>query len=158
MRRARWWAACGCIVFITTASLARRAPPDQYDLFDEFNETIKDKQTGLTWQRSVTTPMSLAAGQKYCSDYRAPETGWRIPTAKELMTLVDEDVDFVFVGNNTLEPRAIDDFAFPNTPRSYFWSSTASSGGDAIVIDFRYGTTTALAASTAVYTRCVQTP
>ncbi|MBH1988473.1 MAG: DUF1566 domain-containing protein [Myxococcaceae bacterium] len=44
---------------------------------------------------------------------------WRLPSVKELRTLVDV----------TTSNPSIDIYAFPNTPASWFWSSTQIAGG-----------------------------
>ncbi|MBN2573436.1 MAG: DUF1566 domain-containing protein [Deltaproteobacteria bacterium] len=71
----------------------RAAPADtsagRYDLSTD--GIAVDMKTGLTWQRvSSATRRKLADAQSYCAtDTGLPGTGWRVPTIKELMTLVD---------------------------------------------------------------------
>src|SRR5262249_9568805 len=51
---------------------------------------VLDNKTTLTWQQ--TPPMStftLSGALSYCAGLNLGGTGWRLPTAKELLTLVD---------------------------------------------------------------------
>jgi hypothetical protein len=77
--------------------------------------TVEDAATKLTWQRSVTEGnydhLEAAA---YCAALKLSGTGWRLPTIKELHTLVDE----------TRTMPAIDRSAFPDAPSAYFWTSS----------------------------------
>jgi hypothetical protein len=53
--------------------------------------TARDVKTGLTWQRIAPTGRRrLADATTYCATGTGlPGTGWRLPTVKELMTLLD---------------------------------------------------------------------
>ena len=88
------------------------APAGRYTID---TDTVKDEKTSLTWKRAVTmmpgggNVPSLEEASKLCS---AP---WRLPTIKELATLVDESA--------TAAPF-IDLKAFPATPNLPYWSST----------------------------------
>ncbi|MFD7770422.1 DUF1566 domain-containing protein [Streptomyces sp. NPDC059787] len=77
---------------------------------------VTDLATGLTWQRA-TAPgtMSATGADDYCSALSLGGRTWRLPTSKELATLVDD-------GRVT---PAIDLEAFPDTPRTgAYWSSS----------------------------------
>jgi hypothetical protein len=66
---------------------------------------VQDTLTSLVWQQQPsTTTMSLADAQTYCS---SAGSGFRLPTLKELLSIVDLTV--------TSGPP-IDQTAFPNTP------------------------------------------
>jgi Protein of unknown function (DUF1566) len=107
------------------------APPGRYAIAAG---EVTDTQTGLIWQQG----MSAAAGATwadapaYCSTLALNGHVWRLPSLRELQTLVDE----------TKTP-AIDLTAFPGTPTTYFWTSDAFTGnpGNAWVVDFTYGFT-----------------
>lgn len=78
-------------------------------------DTVLDTKTMLTWQRNVpATIYTLANAATYCQNLNLSGTGWRLPTVKELMSLVDARA----------HTPSIDTAAFPNTPLNYFWSST----------------------------------
>jgi Protein of unknown function (DUF1566) len=79
---------------------------------------VTDPATGLTWQRSFSaTQMTAAAATSYCAGLDLDGHSWRLPSVKELATLVDED---------RVSP-ALDVSAFPGVaPDVWFWSSTVS--------------------------------
>jgi hypothetical protein len=122
--------------------------------------TVLDTSTKLTWQRTApATPMAATDALAYCSTLRLAGTGWRLPTVKELLTLVDyEDATAPLTG------AMIDRVAFPGTPASFFWSSTprplnvAGAGSGMFPVAFDYGETTGGPASTTDgnYVRCVR--
>jgi hypothetical protein len=77
-------------------------------------------------------------------------TGWRLPTIKELQSIVDL--------SQTAAPY-IDPTAFPSTPSNYFWSSSplAGSSSDAWNVSFGNGATYGTAVSGSYsYVRCVR--
>jgi hypothetical protein len=77
--------------------------------------TVTDTRTRLTWQRSPdATPRGWTFAAPYCSDLDLNGKGWRLPSVKELLTLVDE----------SRWGPAIDPVAFPSTPSDYFWTSS----------------------------------
>ena len=84
--------------------------------FTNTDDTVIDNGTGLTWQRlHVQLPMSWVDALGTCEGLQlAGYDDWRLPTLKELQTIVDE---------RRLEP-SIDLDAFPGTPPEWFWSST----------------------------------
>lgn len=79
---------------------------------------VTDPATGLTWQRGFSaTQMAAAAATSYCAGLDLDGHSWRLPSVKELATLVDE---------GRVSP-AIDVSAFPGVPPDvWFWSSTVS--------------------------------
>jgi hypothetical protein len=72
-------------------------------------ETVTDNWTGLTWQRQQAGKNYADAGT-YCSQLG---NGFRLPTTKELLSLIDP-MEY---------SPAIDRNAFPNTSSDRFWSS-----------------------------------
>jgi Protein of unknown function (DUF1566) len=74
----------------------------------------------LTWQRAVD-PQSYdwSDAQAYCAGLTLAGGGWRVPSVKELMTLLDFGV---------LQSPYVDTTAFPSTPSDYFWSSSLVAG------------------------------
>jgi len=86
------------------------------------NGTVLDTKTKLTWQQSFSdSRMTWAAAKSYCAGLGSAlgGSGWRLPTIKELQTLVDVSVS---------PGPTIDTTAFPYTPAtSDFWSSTPAS-------------------------------
>lgn len=115
---------------------------------------VYDKKTRLTWQQVVSqTTYTWSDAKTYCASASVQSalggTGWRLPTIKELHTLVDY--------TQTSAPM-IDRTAFPGIPQfSFFWSATPTAGltGVAAGLDFNAiqssdGTTTSH------YARCVR--
>jgi hypothetical protein len=93
--------------------------------------TVYDTKTKLTWQQTVPSgTYAWGDAKTYCAGLNLVGVGWRIPTVKELQTIVDDSRT-----NPATDPNA-----FPSTPSSWFWSSSAyafSSGG--WLVDFYYG-------------------
>lgn len=80
--------------------------------------TVTDTKTKLVWQEPFAPmQMTLADAKTYCPGLKATlgGTGWRLPTIKELRTLVDVSVS---------TGPAIDATYFPNMPVGGFLSST----------------------------------
>ncbi len=109
---------------------------------------VSDTLTNLVWQRQAsTTTMKWPEAQGYCSSMGS---GFRLPTLKELFSLVDLTVT---------SGATIDQIAFPNTPAySMFWSSSESPdlSGDAWFVDFTDGYSTPSIESIWYYVRCVR--
>jgi RNA polymerase sigma factor (sigma-70 family) len=111
---------------------------------------VTDPATGLTWQQvpSATT-MSAAAAPSYCASLDLDGYSWRLPSIKELATLVDED---------RVSP-AIDVSAFPGVaPDVWFWSSTVSapSPPQQWALNFNDGFSYFRSTSSTSYVRCVR--
>ena len=94
----------------------------QAGFIDNHDGTVTDNGTGLMWQQA-TAPDTYTweDGLAYCQSLDfAGHTDWRLPTAKELASLVD---------NNRYEP-AINTTFFPDTRTlssdSSYWSSTTN--------------------------------
>jgi hypothetical protein len=90
------------------------APPQRFELRGDI---AYDTRTKLSWQRGTAPQIysSLAAAHAYCSGLDLNGTGFRVPTLRELATIVDTS------RNNP----AIDLDIFPNTSSGTYWSSTA---------------------------------
>ncbi len=112
--------------------------------------TVYDSKTKLTWQQTVTaTTYAFSDATNYCASLGTAlgGAGWRIPTIKELQTIVD---------NSQTSGPWIDRTAFPSTPVHYFWSSTAEAGTTTHwVLDFSIGNITVPGMSTSNNVRCV---
>ena len=107
------------------------APPLRYSI-DAAAGIVKDTRTGLTWQREVgEAKHTWAAAKDYCANLSLAGGGFRIPTVKELLTLVEP----------TLARPAIDRSAFPNTPAEPFWTATPGrrTAGTAWYVEFVSG-------------------
>ena len=81
------------------------------------DETVTDLGTGLEWRRAALDgTYTFGQAQLQCG---AAGSGWRVPSVKELQTLVDDD--------KTAAPH-LDDTVFLGTPtgRAPFWTSSRS--------------------------------
>jgi Protein of unknown function (DUF1566) len=125
--------AIGMALVGSVRSAIADAPPGRYTTAAG---EVTDTQTGLIWQQgmSATTGVNWAGAATYCSTLNLNSHAWRVPSLRELQTLVDE--------GKTQAP-AIDLTAFPGTPSMYFWTSNAFTGntGNAWVVDFTSGFT-----------------
>lgn len=85
------------------------------------DDIVTDRGSGLTWQRrpsQQTFPFSEA--QAYCSSLALRGTGWRVPSMKELQTIVDEGRT-----SPALDPEVFPDYPAPD---AFFRTSSTSAG------------------------------
>ncbi len=88
-------------------------PPEPRFNYDAL--VVNDQATGLTWQREHLGASTWLAALAACEQLDlGGHEDWRLPTLKELQTLIDD---------RRLQPST-DVVAFPNTPSEWFWSST----------------------------------
>ena len=117
-------------------------------------ETVYDKRTKLTWQRTVSWSLmyTWVDARMYCAEVGTSliGTGWRLPTADELKTIVD----------TTQGKPSIDSTAFPLTPPDRFWSSSPvdRSPSNAWVLFFDSGQVYSFNRAATSYVRCVRGP
>jgi hypothetical protein len=114
------------------------------------NANVTDNRTGLVWQRVVdSNSYTLDGAKSYCA---ALGDSWRLPTKKELLTLVDV--------TQASPAVPIDPAAFPNTPAEIFRtaSPSATSPTDSLLVTFAAGAGYAFGnPNTRVYrVRCVR--
>lgn len=87
---------------------------------DNGDGTITDKETNLTWMKQDDGKRrKWEEAKKYCEENQAKLAGegWRLPTVKELISIVDYE----------RHSPAIDPL-FLGTKSSYCWSSTPYAG------------------------------
>lgn len=122
------------------------APDGQYVLTDD---TVYDTKTLLTWQRIYAAgEYDWSNAQKVCTDLNLNGTGWRLPSMKELLTIIDE----------TRTMPAIDPTAFPGTISKPFWTSTPSAEqvDSAWIVYFDQGHAFATGTTVMNHVRCVR--
>lgn len=103
----------GGLGFLAAVGALAAAPTGRY-VID--GRTAYDTTSKLTWSRDFKTALTFAAAVTYCGDL--PLNGfddWRLPTLKELQSLVDYRTDY----------PAIDTTVFEGTTNDDFWSSTS---------------------------------
>jgi hypothetical protein len=122
------------------------SPPCPYQVSNQGpNPVATDGQTGLTWTTMVPGKQyALADAQAYCAGLGA---GWRVPSLRELQTIVDEG----------MSSPAIDRATFTDGHTDVFWSSTPSVQvpTSAWGVSFILGETVVADQSTKQYVRCV---
>ena len=115
--------------------------------------TVLDNQTKLTWQRTASpTRYSWANAKTACdgAGVTLGGNGWRVPTIKELQTLVDF--------SQPATAALIDATAFPATASDSFWSSTPLTGSASMAwdVNFILGNAANEAVTSPLYVRCVR--
>jgi hypothetical protein len=111
--------------------------------------SVQDTVTGLVWERAPAATMyTTAEAQAYCTDLFTPDSdAWRLPTFKELQTLVDE----------SRSSPTIDLTAFPGAPAAFVWSvAPTSTSSYHLVVDFNNGETAPTLSPTRAHVRCVR--
>jgi hypothetical protein len=119
--------------------------------FKVTNDTVQDTATGLIWQRgSSPTTLTFSQATDYCAALELDGKKFRLPTIKELHTLVDE---------SRIMP-AIDPTAFPKTDPAVYWSATqlATFPGSVWAVSFSHGFDSWYDVSARQRTRCVSSP
>src|SRR5262249_10545959 len=124
--------------------VALDAPAGRYTVTAD---TVADTLTGLLWQRGSQAAMTWSQALAGCDALVLPAfSDWRLPSAKELMTIVDE---------TRLSPAV--DPAFSQT-NDLFWTSTPlpASPDRAWTLDFDDGTSIDEPVTTTASVRCVR--
>lgn len=133
---------------LSTSWVAATAPPGRYTVT---TETVTDNETKLVWQRTIPPETySWEEAKTYCAHLGAElgGKGWRLPTVKELQTIVDD----------SRSDPAIDVSAFPDTPSTAFWSSSPLLGSPSYAwnVYFYTGGTYTFFAESPFEVRCVR--
>jgi hypothetical protein len=119
---------------------------------DNGDGTITDNVTGLVWQKQDDgTKRTWDNAITYCSNLTlAGQTGWRVPTRIELISIVD------YGGSRP----TINGTYFPNTTASAYWSSTKYLGDPMtayrVTLYFVTGSSDIGSTGYSYYVRCVR--
>lgn len=138
--------AMRCVRAITFAS----APQGHYE---HRTSTVVDVRTGLEWSKQPSSPDRVPLSDALLACNNLPGAGWRVPSARELETIVD-------VRASTIPTW--DRIAFGATaPDSVFWSLTPLAVPAPplthVVVDFRPTRVIAALSSTEIaFVRCVR--
>jgi Protein of unknown function (DUF1566) len=100
-----------CVRASPLRSSADSYTPSNRYRYEPVSNSVTDRGTTLTWQRTLdTTPRTWADAQSFCNGLGSD---YRLPTMKELATLVDP----------TRQSPAIDP-VFEGTPADWFWTES----------------------------------
>jgi hypothetical protein len=135
------------------------APSNQYAVIS--NDEVKDNHTGLIWQRADSvTAMPWSDAQGYCAALAIGGQVWRLPTIRELSTLVDEALVAPSI-NRTMFPMT----KYGSRSNNWYWASHRAAGSTtaswALNFDdgftgFNAGASGAWNFFTAAFVRCVR--
>jgi hypothetical protein len=115
------------------------APEEPQFVID--GDTVRDRVTGLVWERAAAEPEPFDQASARCLSL-----GWRLPSVRELQSIVDE---------NAYDP-AVDQALFPATPPAGFWSQTLR-GSNPWHVSFLDGQTSAeILGDEPLASRCVR--
>ena len=136
------------VVVLSTASADASAPAGRYTAA---GGTVYDTKTKLTWQQTApSTDYTWTDAKTSCAGAGASlgGAGWRLPTIKELQTIVDDSRS-----NPSIDPTA-----FPGVPGNPFWSSSplAGSSSNAWFVSFYDGSASYGGVSDMHNVRCVR--
>lgn len=122
------------------------APPGRYTVT---SDTVRDTKTQLMWQRVVPAgTYTWQQADAYCATLTLDGPGWRLPSAKELLSVVDR----------SRRNPAIDVAAFPGAPMGRSWTSSKLAGqaGSAWYVYFDDGGTSPAPLAEPARVRCVR--
>jgi len=115
------------------------------------SDIVKDFRRRVDWQREVPPKRyDRESARTYCFGLSlgGVSSGWRLPTADELGSIVD----------SSRQNPSIDIEAFPRTPSEGFWTSTPYPGspGRASFVSFHDGYSGFVDPTYPVWVRCVR--
>ena len=126
-----------CALALPASTARANAPAGRYTIA---NGTVTDNMTKLVWQQHVVSGGTWVQAKSYCAGLALAGGGWRVPSVKELMTLVD------FNHNPNVAGAAIDEtvFPLPSPATEPYWSSSLVSNDSTSAwgVEFSLGTTT----------------
>lgn len=134
-------------ILLAGTQVAADAPPDRY-MVDASAGLVTDLRTGLIWQQAANAnTYTWEQAGTYCRGLRVGLTsGFRVPSLKELLTLVDP----------TRARPAIDIKAFPNTPAEWFWTMSNSASAGPAAVSFATGGSGFYRTTEPLRVRCVR--
>lgn len=141
MRSRRLLELSSVVVVLVAGSALADAPRDQYAPFDRDEPFIVDQHTGLAWARRAETKRPHAAARAACSSLTYLSAPMRLPTAKELLTLVDEEPHGEYESGRVVQ-KMFDRSAFAGLPVEFaYWTDSLVTGraNEAWTVSFATG-------------------
>jgi hypothetical protein len=134
--------------YVRCASSSQQGPlPNLYT--QVASGEVRDSETGLVWvQATSTSTMSQTNAKSYCASLGLNGHMWRLPSIKELSTLVDDDPPIAKVS------PAINTMWFADTPANGWYMSSSALSSNAWAINYQDGYTNH--SQTAGVVRCVR--
>ncbi len=131
------WFESRCVKGGGEGSLPVEPPRDHYVLS---SNSVRDSYTGLVWERGdsqggLGPPIGWTGARAYCEALRLDGESWRLPSVKELATLMDDNAPL-----GTGAP-VLDSSAFPSAKAAADWSRTSLASGDHWTFSFFDGVT-----------------
>lgn len=125
--RLRFMAATtAAVVTVSLASLARADAPAGH--YTASGGIVTDTRTGLDWQQVMEMTGTEADAVDYCASLDLGGTGWRLPSMKELETIVDDsrykpaiDPIFSFFGTASSSWRTWSSSPLYGLEQAYGW-------------------------------------
>lgn len=112
----------------------RDGPSEAGRFVDNGDGTVTDMTTGLVWMKDLTglNRETWKEAQETCAVLGVAGGGWRLPTVKELLSLIDYD---------NLNPALPKGHPFSGVQLGSYWSSTTGANGPlyAWYVDLYYG-------------------
>ena len=135
------------VVAATTLIAAASAARAQTPRFTVTSGTVHDSRTNLTWQQAspLNTTYTQSGAVTYCTGMG---TGWRLPSIKELQSIVDYTI---------ASPGPVFNSVFSGSA-NWYWSSTplAGAASGAWALNFNAGNTLNDDPAVQHYARCVR--
>ena len=138
---------------LCAAPVLADAPVGQYQQFVKETDTIEDLRTLLAWERfSQRQTKNFSGATTACVSFG------RLPTVKELLTLVDEqphqEYEFGKTVSKTIDQNAFGSYTGEDAP---YWSSTPTGvANEYWGVSFKDGTMARLKSTDLGYARCVK--
>ena len=150
------------VAIALTLTLAARgdAPVGQYLTFSPTSLNITDAHTNLVWLRTpvatnVQTPSSPSAYAIALMLCTNAGVGWRLPSVRELLSIVDEQPHSEHVAGQDVE-IFIDANAFPGTPNMRFLAASPDPSNRIWWVDFGTGVSGESKDAATYAVRCVK--
>ena len=147
MKNSNWLLAIALLISMVGFDAMAAEKPGAYKISgSEGKEIVSDEGSKLDWQKAFVKTLNWTQATDHCGSLGlGGNKDWRLPTRKELMTIV----------KYRLNNPASD---FPEMPAVYFWSASTSSESEGFAwgINFRNGSLNNYDKASTQYTRCVR--
>ncbi len=108
--------------------------PDARSYTDNSDGTVIDNNTGLMWMQGEPPDLNWNEAMKYCTELDlAGQTDWRMPSIKEIATLID-----VSFSENSWHDKNV----FPEVktkPLGFYWAASTYASSFAWGVNFQFG-------------------